>query len=111
MNKKLNSIRKKAIQVKENLTFGKTDDQSRIVKLNRIIRGTVLVKWMHFFAAVFYLIFAAFFTHMVYPEVKMMLILLGFAAGGYTVTLLVIVIQIKLYERTIHAIVQASKSS
>ena len=111
MNKKLNSIREKAIQARENLSFEKADDQSHIVKLNKIIRGTVLVKWMHFFAGVFYLIFAVFFTHMVYPEVKMMIILLGFAVGGYAVTLLGVVIQIKLYERTIHTIAQASESS
>lgn len=111
MNKKLNSIRERAIQARENLSSEKADDLGHIVKLNKIIRGTVLVKWMHFFAVVFYLIFAGFFTHMVYPEVKMMIILLGFAAGGYAVTLLGVVIQIKLYERTIHTIAQASESS
>jgi hypothetical protein len=104
MNKKLISIREKAIKVREKLSYEKADDQRHIGKLDKIIRGTVLVKWMHLFAAVFFLIFAAFFTYLVYPDAKFMILMLSFAAGGYAVSLLGVIIQMKLYERTINKI-------
>jgi hypothetical protein len=104
MNKKLISIREKAIKIREKLSYEKTDDQRHIGKLDKIIRGTVLVKWMHLFAVVFFLIFAAFFTYLVYPDAKFMILMLSFAVGGYAVSLLGVIIQIKLYERTINKI-------
>lgn len=101
MNRKLSEIKKKAIQARENLTYGKIDDQRYIGKLDKIIRGAVLVKWMHRIACIFFITFAAFFMYMVYPQAKAMMLMLGFATGGYGVSLLGIIIQMKLYERTI----------
>lgn len=101
MVKKLNAIRAKAIEARERLTSADVGDQSLIVKLDRIILGTVLVKWMHRFAAVFFIVFAAVFISLVYPDPKFMTLMAGFAAGGYAICLLGVVVQMKLYNRTI----------
>lgn len=96
MNKKLNRIRQEAIKVREKLSYEKTDDQRHIGKLDKIIRGTVLVKWMYVLAGLFFLIFAAFFTYLVYPDAKFMILMLSFAVGGYAVSLLGVFIHLIL---------------
>lgn len=101
MRKRLNSIKENAINEREKLSYYQTDNQRHIGKLDKIIRGTVLVKWLHLFAGIFFLIFAIFFTSMVYPDTKFMIVMLGFALGGYGVSLLGVIIQMRLYERAI----------
>ncbi len=101
MNKKLKGIREQAIKVREKLSYNKADEQRYIGQLDKIIRGTVLVKWMHLIAGIFFVVFTAIFTCLVYPKAQIMMIMLGFGVVGYGVTLLGVIIQIKLYERTI----------
>lgn len=101
MKKKLNAIREKAIKVRESLTYDKADDRSHIGKIDRIIRGTVIAKWLYLLASIFFPIYAVFFTYMMYPKVKFIIIELAFAVGGYAVCLIGGAVQIKLYERTI----------
>lgn len=57
MNKKLQAIRTRAIKIRETLSYEKTEDRKKIAKLDRIIRGAVYIKWMHLFAAVFFIAF------------------------------------------------------
>jgi len=101
VNKKLGAIREQAIKVREKLSYNKAEEQRYIGQLDRIIRGTVLVKWMHILAGIFFAAFTATFTCLVYPEAQIMMVMLAFGVGGYGVTLLGVIIQIKLYERTI----------
>ena len=101
MNKKLDKIRTRAIGLREKLSYANVGDQPAIAKLDKIIRGAVLVKWIHFFAAVSFIIYAAVFTYLVYPDAQSMLLMLGIAACGYTISFLGIVIQMNLYNRTI----------
>ncbi len=101
MNQKLKSIRGKAIKAREKLSYANAGDQRAIVKLDKIIRGTVLVKWMHLIAVIFFIVFTVFFIFLMYPDIKMMLLILGFAAGGYFISWIGVVIQMKLYTQTI----------
>ena len=101
MNKKLGAIREQAIKVREELSYNNSDEQRYIGQLDKIIRGTVLVKWMHLIAGIFFAVFTSVFTCLVYPEAEIMMIMLAFGVVGYGVTLLGVMIQIKLYERTI----------
>lgn len=110
MNKKLKDLKEKAIRIREGLTYDKKNERCHIGKLDKIIRGTVLVKWMHLFSAIFFFIFATFFTIMMYPEVRMIILMLGFAAVGYAISLLGVIIQMKLYERTVNKIQLVLKS-
>ena len=110
MNKKLDKIRTTAIGLREMLSYANTCDQPAIAKLDKIIRGAVLVKWMHLFAVVSFIIFAAVFAYLVYPEFQFMLLMLGIAAGGYAISLLGIAVQIKLYNRTIGKVRSVLKS-
>lgn len=110
MNKKLDKIRAKAIETREKLSFANVDDRKMIAKLDKIIRGAVLVKWMHLFSAVTFIVFAAVFMYLVYPDTKFMLLMAGFAAGGYAISWIGIVVQIKLYNRTIGKIRSALKT-
>lgn len=110
MNKKLDKIRARAIEAREKLSYANADDQGTIAKLDKIIRGAVLVKWMHLFAAISFIVFAAVFTYLVYPDAKFMILMLGFAAGGYAISWIGIVIQMKLYNRTIGKVRSALKT-
>jgi hypothetical protein len=101
MKKRLDKIRAEAIQTREKLSYANADDQKAIAKLDRVILGAVLVKWIHLFAAVSFAVLAAVFMYMVYPEAKIMLLMLSFAAVGYAVSWLGIVIQMRLYSHTI----------
>jgi len=101
MKQRLNSIRDNAITVREGLSGDHADNRRLALQLDRIIRGTNYVQWMHRIAIVFFVLFAAFFVTMVYPSTTHMLTILGFAVGGYVVCLLGILFQMKLYERTI----------
>lgn len=109
MKKKLDKIRAAAIQTREKLSYDNTDDRKAIAKLDRVILGAVLVKWIQLFAAVSFAVLAAVFMYLVYPDVKIMLLMLGFAAVGYAVSWLGIVIQIKLYNHTIDKVRAALK--
>jgi hypothetical protein len=110
MNKKLDKIRTTAIGLREKLSYANAGDQPAIAKLDKIIRGAVLVKWMHLFAVVSFIIYAAVFTYLVYPDAQSMLLMLGIAACGYTISFLGIVIQIKLYKRSIGKVRAVLKS-
>lgn len=101
MNKKLQATRTRAIKIRETLSYKRTEDQKKIAKLDRIIRGTVYVKWMHLFAAVFFIAFALVLMFLTYPDVKAMIFILGITACGYTVSWLSVLIQIKMYDHTI----------
>ena len=101
MKERLNTIRKNAIAAKEGLSEGLAGHEGYIFKLDRIIRGTRFVIWLHRLAASFFVLFAVFFVAMLYPSVKSMLIMLGIAVCGYGVSLGSIFVQMKLYERTI----------
>jgi len=101
MKQRLDTIRENAIAVRECLNEGLSDHQGYIFKLDRIIRGTKFVKWLHRLASIFFSLFAVFFVSLLYPSVKAMLIMLGIAVCGYGITLLSIFIQMKLYDRTI----------
>jgi threonine/homoserine/homoserine lactone efflux protein len=101
MNKKLEEIRSKAIEAREKLSYANTGDQRTIARLDKIIRGAVLVKWMHRFAALFFIVFAAAFTYLTYPDARIMLLMLGIAAVGYAVCWIGIVVQMKIYAHTI----------
>jgi hypothetical protein len=101
MNQKLDKIRTTAIGLREKLSYANAGDQPAIAKLDKIIRGAVLVKWMHLFAVVSFIAFAAVFIFLMYPDVQSMLLMLGIAACGYTISFLGIVVQMKLYNRTI----------
>lgn len=101
MNKKLGTIREQAIKVREKLSYDHENEQRYIGQLDKITRGTALVKWMHIIAGIFFAAFTAIFTYLVYPEYQIIMIILAFGVMGYGVTLLGIIIQIKLYERTI----------
>ncbi len=104
MKERLSTIRENAIAVRECLSDGLADHQDYIFKLERIIRGTRFVKWLHRLAAIFFILFAVFFVSLLYPSVQSMLIMLGIAVCGYGVSLLSILVQMKLYERTIFKI-------
>lgn len=101
MNRKLKTIRTKAIEAREKLSYADGDDQRMIGKLDKIIRGAVLVKWMHLFAAVFFCIFALFFLYLMYPDANAMMLIAGFATVGYAVCWLGVLIQIRIYNHTI----------
>jgi hypothetical protein len=101
MNKKLQATRTRAIKIRETLSYETTEDQKKIAKLDKIIRGTVMVKWMHLIAAVFFIAFALVFMFLMYPDVKAMMIMAGMAACGYAVSWLGVFIQIKMYDHTI----------
>ena len=102
MNKRLDAIRARAIEIREKLSYANSNEQKNIAMLEKIIRGAVLVKWMHLLAGIFFLCFAALFMYLMYPDAKAMVLMLGFAAGGYIVSQLGIMIQIKLYDRSIY---------
>ncbi len=104
MKERLNTIRENAMAVRECLSDGLVDHQDYIYKLDRIIRGTIFVKWLHRIAVVFFVLFAVFFAALLYPSVKSMLIMLGIAVCGYGISLASIFVQMKLYERTIFKI-------
>jgi VIT1/CCC1 family predicted Fe2+/Mn2+ transporter len=101
MKKRLDKIRAAAIETREKLSYANADDRKAIAKLDRVILGAVLVKWIHLFAAVSFAVLAAVFMYLVYPDAKFMLLMLSFAAVGYAVSWLGIVIQMKLYDHTI----------
>jgi hypothetical protein len=101
MSNKFDSIRAKAIEAREKLSYANAGDQRTIAKLDKIIRGAMLVKWMHLLAVIFFIVFALFFMYLMYPDAKAMLLMLSFAAGGYAISWVGIVIQIKLYNHTI----------
>ena len=102
MNKRLDAIRTRAIEIREKLSYSNPDEQKNIAMIEKIIRGAVLVKWMHLLAGIFFFFFAVIFTYLMYPDAKAMVLMLGFAAGGYIVSRLGIMIQIKLYDRSIY---------
>lgn len=101
MNKKLDQIRASAIEIREQLSYAKPDDQKKIAKLDKIIRGAVIVKWMHLLAVVFFIVYTAVFIYLMYPDAKAMFLTSSFAAAGYAISWIGIVIQIKIYNHTI----------
>ncbi len=105
--KKLNEARTKAIELREKLSYANLEDQKHIIKLDKIVRGAVLVKRMHIFAAVFCIIFTAFFLYFMYPNAIGIMIILGLAGGCYALILAGIILQIKLYNHTIKKIKSA----
>ncbi len=101
MNKKLDKIRAEAIEVREKLSYANPGDRKHIGKLDKIIRGAVLVGWIHLLASIFFIIFAVVFLYLTYPDAKFMAVILGFAVGGYAISWFGIMIQMKLFDRTI----------
>jgi hypothetical protein len=101
MKQKLARIREAAIEAREKLSYSNTADPNMIAKLDKIIRGAVLVKWMHHIAACFFIVFAAVFISLVYPDAKSMMLIAGFAMAGYAISRFGVAIQLKLYDRTI----------
>ena len=101
MNQNLETIRIRAIAAREKLSYANGDDQRIIARLDKIIRGAVLVKWMHLFAALFFCIFALFFLYLMYPDAEAMMLIAGFAAGGYAVCWIGVLVQIKIYSHAI----------
>lgn len=101
MNKRLNGIRVKAIEIREKLSYANPDEQKKIAKLDKIIRGTVLVKWMHLFACIAFIVIAAVFMYLVYPDAKAMALILSFALGGYLICLFGVLIQMKMFDHAI----------
>lgn len=101
MNRKLDRIRANAIGIREQLSCANPDDQRKIAKLDKIIRGAVLIKWMHLLAVIFFIVFAAVFICLMYPDAKDMLLVSSFAAAGYAISWMGIVIQIKIYSHAI----------
>lgn len=101
MNKKLQAIRTRAIKIRETLSYEKTEDQKKIAKLDNIIRGTVYVKKMYLIAAVFFVAFTLVFLFLMYPDVKAMMVMLGFGVGGYAFSWFVIFVQTKIYDHAI----------
>ncbi len=101
MNKRFDKIRAEAIEVREKLSYANPDDQSHIEKLDKIIRGAVLFKWIHLLASFFFIIFAASFLYFTYPDIKFMMVISGLAAGGYAISWFGMIVQLKLFERTI----------
>lgn len=87
--------------MREELTAQDIDQHVAITKLDKIIRGTVLVEWLHRLAVAFFILFTAIFLYLLYPDAKAMVVTSAIAACGYVVSLIGVFIQLKLYHYTV----------
>lgn len=99
--KKLVEVKEKATLVRERLVGTAGTDQKQLARLDRTIRGAAIVQWLNLFAVIFFILFSAVFSYLQYPYLKGIGLILGCSVAGYAICYVGILIQIKLYERTI----------
>lgn len=98
---KMVNIRQAAIDVREELIRTNGGNKRILSKIEKIIRVAVYLKWMHRLAMLFFMVWAAAFLYLMYPDAKGMIFISIICALGYVVSLTFISIQIKRYRNTI----------
>lgn len=101
MNNKLKQIQSSAIKTREKLSYENPEEHRLISNLEKIIRGTTYVKRLLIISVIFFIVTGAGFMVLLYPDTAAMLTVLGMGIVGSMICWLGVVIQAKLYERTI----------